>query len=72
MNKSLKKFLSERGVKISVLAKRIGVSYKTFYNKLSGNSEFTQTEIRELSDFLGLKLEQIETLFLESDLTNDN
>ena len=47
--------MKSKGIMIEVLCKEIGISRSTFYRKCNGLSNFTQNEIQEIVDFLGLK-----------------
>lgn len=47
--------MKSKGITIEVLCKEIGISRSAFYRKCNGLSNFTQNEIQEIVDFLGLK-----------------
>lgn len=47
--------MKSKGVTIEVLCKKIGISRSAFYRKCNGLSNFTQNEIQDIVDFLGLK-----------------
>lgn len=47
--------MKSKGVTIEVLCKEIGISRSAFYRKCNGLSNFTQNEIQEIVNFLGLK-----------------
>lgn len=47
--------MKSKGVTIETLCKEIGISRSAFYRKCNGLSNFTQSEIQEIVDFLGLK-----------------
>ena len=51
---AMTKVLKARGVKLGVIADRLGVSEATFRNKRKGKTEFTQTEISAFCDCLRL------------------
>lgn len=42
--------IAKRGIKKSVIAKRLNISERTFYNKLSGSTSFTWDEVRIIND----------------------
>jgi hypothetical protein len=52
MSLRLKKVLDNRGGSPKEYAKMLGVSEKTFYNKVTGVSEFTYGEIKRLKTLL--------------------
>jgi transcriptional regulator with XRE-family HTH domain len=47
--------MKSKGITIESLCKEIGISRSAFYRKCNGLSNFTQSEIQEIVDFLGLK-----------------
>jgi len=47
--------MKSKGVTIEVLCKEIGISRSAFYRKCNGLSNFTQNEIQEIVNYLGLK-----------------
>lgn len=47
--------MKSKGITIEVLCKEIGISRSAFYRKCNGLSNFTQSEIQEIVNFLGLK-----------------
>lgn len=51
----LEEKISESGLKKSYIAKSIGLSYQCFYNRLTGFTEFTANEIKDLCKILGIK-----------------
>lgn len=46
--------MKSRGVTVNALCKNVGISKSAFYRKVSGKSEFTQSEIQKIVDLLGL------------------
>lgn len=48
----LKQALEARGITQKSCADLLGISEKTLYNKLSGGSEFTYSEVKRLRAFL--------------------
>lgn len=42
---NLERLIVERGIKKSVISKKLGVSERTLYNKLKGKVEFTWSQI---------------------------
>lgn len=47
--------IKSRGLTIEKLCKDINMSRSAFYRKIRGISEFTQGEIQEIVDYLGLE-----------------
>ena len=55
MNKALLEFkMKERGKSISDMCSMLEISRSAFYRKCNGKSEFTQSEIQRIVDFLNL------------------
>lgn len=55
MNKALLEYkMKERGKSISDMCLMLGISRSAFYRKCKGISEFTQSEIQKIVDFLNL------------------
>lgn len=50
----LKYEMEKRGVTSSDLCRAIKISKSAFYRKMNGSSEFTQSEIQKIVDFLDL------------------
>lgn len=50
----LSNLIEDKGVKKTVLASKLGMSYSTFLNKLQGKSEFTVRQAMALSDMLSI------------------
>lgn len=48
MYPSLEKAIDVRGIKISVMCKRLGISERAFLNKRTGVSDFTWKEARAI------------------------
>lgn len=56
MNKALLEYkMKERGKSISEMCLMLGISRSAFYRKCIGKSEFTQSEIQKIVDFLNLE-----------------
>lgn len=60
--------IAKRGIKKKVIAKKIGVSERAFYNKMIGVSEFTWPEICIISSAF---FPDIEKEFLFTDVRNN-
>ena len=55
MNKALLEYkMKENGKSISDMCTMLGISRSAFYRKCIGKSEFTQSEIQKMVDFLNL------------------
>lgn len=55
MNKALLEYkMKEAGKSISDMCETLGISRSAFYRKCNGKSEFTQSEIQKMVDFLNL------------------
>lgn len=55
MNKALLEYkMKEKGKSISDMCIMLGISRSAFYRKCTGKSEFTQSEIQKMVDFLNL------------------
>lgn len=60
----LNKKVEESGLKSAYIAKRLGISRASWYNKIKGKSQFTAGEIKELCDVLHIKsLREKEEIF---------
>ena len=56
MDKALLEYeMKKRGVSIADMCDKLGCSRSAFYRKCNGISEFTQSEIQIIVDFLGLE-----------------
>lgn len=42
--------IAKRGIKKSAIASAIGISYRAFYNKLSGDAPFTWPEVCQINN----------------------
>ena len=55
MNKALLEYkMKENGKSISDMCEMLEISRSAFYRKCNGKSEFTQSEIQKIVDFLNL------------------
>ena len=55
MNKALLEYkMKEKGRSISDMCETLGMSRSAFYRKCNGKSEFTQSEIQKIVDYLNL------------------
>lgn len=46
-----------------VLSARLGLSEQAFYNKMSGKTEFKNSEIVKLADILNLSINDVNNIF---------
>ena len=60
----LREAINKSGFKRTALAAAWGMSMPTFYSRISGNSEFTASEIVAASASLQLTIEQRDAIFL--------
>lgn len=67
-NEKLKEVIQESGIKISVLADKIGISRQSLYMKINGERSFDQGEIMALKSNLHLSDEQFMTIFFSDDV----
>ena len=55
MNTALLEYkMKEQGKSISDMCEMLGISRSAFYRKCNGKSEFTQSEIQKVVDYLNL------------------
>ena len=47
--------MKSRGITVGKLCKDLNFSRSAFYRKCNGKSEFTQSEIQSITDYLGLE-----------------
>lgn len=59
----LKEKIEESGMTMVAIARKTGIKRETLYNKLSGKSEFTASEIVAMSKVLRLSVEEREAIF---------
>ena len=67
MNKlELKSIMARHGESVTDLAKVIGKTPQTVYNKMNEKKqEFTQGEIRKIADHYGMTAEQLKAVFFD-------
>lgn len=59
----LEKVISDKGIIKKRIAEHLGLSWQGFYNKCHGKSEFTQSEIIKMCDFLSIPIDLRESIF---------
>lgn len=55
--------LNMSGYKLSYVADFLSLTYQGLLNKINGNSEFKTSEVKAISDLLGLSPEERDTIF---------
>lgn len=70
-NDLLKEVIQDNGVKVSVLADKIGISRQSLYMKLNGERAFDQGEIMALKTNLHLSDDQFMEIFF-NDAVEEN
>ena len=56
MDKALLEYeMKKKKISIADMCKKLGISRSAFYRKCTGISEFTQSEIQVIVDYLGLE-----------------
>lgn len=67
-NEKLKEVIQDSGIKVSVLADKIGISRQSLHMKLNGERNFDQGEIMSLKAYLHLSDEQFIEIFFNDDV----
>lgn len=69
--KRLKQKIRYEGVKLTVLSYRLGISRTTLWSRLSGHSEFTEAEVRDICRILHLnEAERFDIFYIRPDSRN--
>lgn len=61
--KRLRQLLRERGVTITFIAEKAGITRETFYNRCNGIGEFTVSEITGITEALRLTNKERDSIF---------
>ena len=61
--KMLKKKISDSGISITHIAKKIGITREGFYKKLNNETEFKASEICIIKQILNLSIEERDEIF---------
>jgi DNA-binding XRE family transcriptional regulator len=69
-NEKLKEVIQKSGIKVSVLADKIGISRQSLHMKLNGDRNFDQGEIMALKTHLHLSDEQFMEIFFNDSVDN--
>lgn len=56
--KLLRTYIDASGLKLNFISEKLGITYVSFYQKLSGKSQFTMDQAIELKKVLNLTDEQ--------------
>lgn len=59
----LREKIEDSGMTVVAIAKKAGIKRETLYNKMSGRSEFTASEMVALSRVLRLTMEERDAIF---------
>ena len=62
----LKQAIDESGITITALAKKVGISRESMYNKIENKTEFTVSEIGLISSALHLSNEARDAIFFNA------
>lgn len=69
MNRSeLRAEFARRRISNRAIAEELNISEQAFYNKMSGASEFKESEIKKLIQILGLTAEDVDRIFLSENV----
>ena len=61
--KEMRAAMARAGMSSKLMAERLGISSTAFYNKLTGRTEFKNSEIRTVAKLLSLSAEEMENIF---------
>ncbi len=62
---ALKQYVEDSGISITALAEKCGITRETYYNKISGKSEFKASEIISFSQALRMTREERDSIFFD-------
>lgn len=62
--KELRDIIKSKGITMTFIAKKLGISREALRRKLNGDTLFNAVEIKILKEILNLSLEQVERIFL--------
>lgn len=71
-NDLLKEVIKDRGIKITSLADKIGITRQSLSQKLNGEREFAQGEILAIKNNLRLSDEEFMLIFFNSDVEQNS
>lgn len=55
----MKRVLRERGMSVADVARALGITQQSVYNKLKGRTEFKASEVAEIARIVGCKVEEL-------------
>lgn len=55
--------IEQSGMKVSAISKKVGINRTSLYNKISGKTEFSASEIESISDVLRLSVKERNEIF---------
>lgn len=61
--KEMRAAMARAGVSSKFMAEKLGISATAFYNKLTGKTEFKNSEIRTVANLLSLSAAELESIF---------
>lgn len=61
--KALREKIDDSGYKLRFIAKKLGITYQGFLNKINNKSEFKATEIQTLCNLLSIDIQEKEQIF---------
>lgn len=59
---------ARQGISNRTIAKELDISEQAFYNKMNGESEFKESEIKKLIQLLGLSASDVDRIFLSENV----
>lgn len=69
MNRSeLRAEIARKGISNRAVAGELNISEQAFYNKMSGTSEFKESEIKKLIQILELSAADVDRIFLSENV----
>ena len=60
---ALKNLIEQRGIKISYICRETGICRTSLWKKMNGMTEFKQSEVAKISEVLGLKKREVDSIF---------
>ena len=59
----------EAGETMKAVSDYLGIDSSTLYRKITGESDFTRTEIKKVAAFLKLSTQEVDSIFFDNELT---
>lgn len=56
--------IARQGISNRTIARELGISETSFYNKMAGETEFKESEIKKLISLLSLSSDKVNIIFL--------